>query len=416
MIQQNLNTPSETVTSTPAKRLARIVALVLIIVFLVAIGVIPRLHRQREALAAVNEAPATHPVVATTRPKQGEPTSELLLPGNIQPLYTADLFARVDGYLAQRNVDIGAKVKAGQVIAIISSPEIDQQLLQARAALAQADASVLQTKAALEQAKANAELSRLTKERDVPLGQEQAVSQQVVDAAVQSNDARLADVEAAKANIAAAEANVTANQANVARLLQMQKFEHIVAPFDGVITARNVERGDLIAIGNGSAKPLFSIAQSGTLRIQVDVPQSEAVNIRDGEKTSIDIRERLGRTYSGIVTRSAGALDNAARTMLTEVQVDNQDGSLIPGMYAQVRFTLPQQRTSLIIPTSALVVNHTGMHVVSVSDDHTVHYRQVVIGKDLGTTVEVLSGLKATDMIVASPNDLLSEGQHVEVR
>jgi RND family efflux transporter MFP subunit len=387
-----------------------------IAILLVAIGVIPRLARQREARAAEGESAATHPVVTLIYAKRGEPTSELLLPGNILPLYSANLFARVDGYLEQRFVDIGTKVKAGQLLATISSPEIDQQLLQARATVAQADATVEQSKAALAQAKAKAELSRLTKERDVPLGEQQAISQQIVDEAVQEHGARLADVSAAQANIAAAEASVTANRANVDRLVKMKSFEHIVAPFEGVITERNVERGDLVSAGNAGAKPLFSIAQSGTLRIQVDVPQSEAVNIKNGQKTEIEVQEHIGRIYTGTVTRSAGALDSAARTMLTEVQVENSDGSLLPGMYAQVKFTLPEQRVSLVIPTSSLVVDHAGTHVVAVEGEHTVHMIPVVVGKDMGTTIEILSGLEGSESLVASPSDLLSEGEHVDVR
>jgi RND family efflux transporter MFP subunit len=397
--------------------IVRVTGTLVLLLVLVAIGVFPRLARQREALAAVREAPVTHPVVTLIQAKQGEPTSELLLPGNIEPLYTANLYARVDGYLDRRNVDIGAKVRSGQVLAVISSPEVDQQLLQARATLAQSEASLQQAKAALEQANANAEFSRLTKERDLPLGEQHAISQQIVDSAVQSYNARVADVSAATANIAAAEANVTANRANVSRLQQMQSFERIVAPFDGVITERNVERGDLVSTGSSSAaRPLFSIAQSGTLRIQIDVPQSEAVNIKDGQKASIDVKERVGRAYMGTVIRNAGALDNAARTMLTEVQVDNTDASLLPGMYAQVKFTLPQQRTSLIIPTSSLVVDRGGMHVVTVDASHRIHFAPVTIGKDMGKEVEILKGLQASESLVSSPSDLLNEGEQVEVR
>jgi len=387
-----------------------------LIIFLLAFGTVPRLARQREALAAVSESPITHPVVTTIHPKAGDPTSTLLLPGNIEPLYSAAVYARTEGYLERRNVDIGSKVKAGQVVAVISSPEVDQQLLQARATLAQSEASLQQARATLEQAKANAELTRLTMERDLPLGQQHAISQQIVDEAVQANNARVADVAAAEANITAAQANVTANRANVARLLQMQSFEQVVAPFDGVITARNVERGDLVSTGSAaSGKPLFSIAQSGTLRIQIDVPQSEAVNIQDGQKASIDVKERLGREYTGTVVRSAGSLDSAARTMLTEVQIDNRDGSLLPGMYAQIKFTLSEPRTSLIIPTSSLVIDQSGMHVVTVQDNK-VRFVPVVIGRDMGTQVEILRGIQSCDTLVASPSDLLHDGQNVEVR
>jgi RND family efflux transporter MFP subunit len=404
--------PTEKKTASGNK--LRMVGIVAFAVALVAVGAIPRLVRQKSALAAVAESPVTHPVVTVLHAQLGEPSSTLLLPGNIEPLYSASIYARTEGYLERRNVDIGASVKAGQVLAVISSPEVDQQLLQARATLAQSVAALQQAGATLEQAKANEELTRLTKERDLPLGQQHAISQQIVDEAVQAYDARVADVSAAQANITAAQANVTANHANVARLQQLQGFEQVLAPFEGVITARNVERGDLVTTG-AAGKPLFSIAQSGTLRIQVDVPQSEAVNINDGQKAAIVVRERLGREYTGTVVRSAASLNSAARTMLTEVQVDNRDGSLLPGMYAQVRFTLPDQRTSLIIPTSSLIIDQKGMHVVTVQND-TVHFVPVVIGKDMGTKIEILSGIQSSDALVASPGDLLYEGQHVEVR
>jgi RND family efflux transporter MFP subunit len=417
MTQQIDIAPTEQSQAISSATKVKVTGAGVLFVALLAVGIIPRLARQREALAAVNESAVTHPVVSLVRPKKGEPTSDLLLPGNIQPLYSATVYARVDGYVERRQVDIGSKVKAGQILAVISSPEIDQQLLQARATLAQSQASLEQARASLEQSKANAELTRLTKERDLPLGEQHAISQQIVDEAVQAHNAREADVAAANANITAAEANVTANRANVARLQQMQSFERIVAPFDGVITERNVERGDLVnTSGAAAGKPLFAIAQSGTLRIQVDVPQSEAVNIRDGQKASLEIKERLGREYSGTVVRSANSLDSAARTMLTEVQVDNRDGSLLPGMYAQVKFTLAQQHSSLIIPTSSLVIDRTGMHVVTVTGDHKIHFVPVAIGRDMGTQVEILNGLAGSESLVASPSDLLNEGQSVEVQ
>jgi RND family efflux transporter MFP subunit len=417
MISTQENPTRDRTQSNTGSRIKLVGIGVVVLLALVAVGAVPRIASHREALAATNDTPVTHPVVTVIRATKGEPTSQLILPGNIEPLYTANLFARVDGYLDRRNVDIGTKVRAGQVLALISSPEIDQQLSQARATLAQSQAALLQARAALEQARANAELARLTKDRDLPLGEQHAISQQIVDSAVQSHNARVADVAAANANIAAAEASVTANQANVARLQQMQNFERIVAPFDGVITQRNVERGDLVsASAPAGGKPLFSIAQSDTLRIYVDVPQSEAVNIRDGQKANINVTERLDRTYSGTISRSAGALNDAARTMRTEVQVDNRDASLLPGMYAQVHFTLAEQRSSLIIPTSSLVIDRAGMHVVTVDASQKLHFVPVTIGKDMGKEIEILAGLKGTESLVASPSDLLNEGQHVELR
>ncbi len=412
---ETIATVDEKTRTAPATRF-RLAAAGLLLIALIAAGTIPRIVRQREALAAVRESPVTHPIVSIVYPRMGEPTSTLLLPGNIEPLYTASIYARTEGYIDRRNVDIGARVKAGQVLAVISSPEVDQQLLQAKATLAQSDAALQQARAALQQAKANAELARLTKERDLPLGEKHAISQQNVDESVQAYNARTADVAAAEANITAAQANVTANHANVARLEQLRGFEQVVAPFDGVITARNVERGDLVTTGSAAAgKPLFNIAQSGTLRIQIDVPQSEAVNIQDNQSAVVTVKEHLGREYVGRVVRSANALDSAARTMLTEVQVDNRDGSLLAGMYAQVKFTLTRQRRSLIIPTSSLMIDHTGMHVLTIQNDK-IHFVPVSIGQDMGTQVEILKGLQPTDALVASPSDLLHEGQHVQMR
>jgi RND family efflux transporter MFP subunit len=415
IIEQDRKPVSRTPVSRTRARLAG--AGVLVLVASAAAGFIPRLARERAAFAAVNESPVTHPTVILIHPQLGAPSSELLLPGNIEPLYSAAIYARTEGYVERRTVDIGSKVKSGQVLAVISSPEVDQQLMQARATLAQSEAALQQARAALAQATANAELARLNKNRDLPLGAQHAISQQTVDEAVQAYNARVADVEAADANIAAAQANVNANRANVARLQQLQGFEKVVAPFDGIITARSVERGDLVSTGSTAArKPLFSIAQDNVLRIQIDVPQSEAVNIQDGQKASVMVKERLAREYTGTVARSAGSLDSSARTMLTEIQIDNRDGSLLPGMYAQVKFTLVGQRNSFIVPTSSLVIDHTGMHVVTVQNGHTIHFVPVAIGKDMGTQVEVLSGIQASDALVASPSDLLREGQYVEVR
>ena len=390
---------------------------VAVVLALLAVGIVPRISRDHEAIAATAESPVIHPVVTVVHAKMGDPTSELRLPGNIQPLYSASIYARTEGYLQKRFVDIGAHVKAGQLLATISSPEVDQQLLQAKATVAQSSASMQQARAALQQAKANEELARLTKERDLPLGQQHAISQQIVDEATQAYDARVADVAAAQANITAAEASVTANQANVSRLVQLQEFERVVAPFDGIITARNVEQGDLVTTGSaGAGKPLFAIAQSGTVRIQVDIPQSQSINVQDGQSATVVVNEHRDRSYTGKVVRSANALDDAARTMRAEVQVDNRDSSLLPGMYADVRFTLPEQHAVLMIPTSALVIDQKGQHVVSIHNGHTVHFAPVVIGRDMGTQVEILSGLQSTDTLVAAPSDLLYEGQEVTVR
>lgn len=410
-------TPTKTSTQSSTSNKIKLAGGAAVLVAFLAAGVLPRVSRAHEALAATRESPINHPSVTVLHATKGQATSDLVLPGNIAPLYSAAIYARTEGYLHKRYVDIGSKVKAGQLLAEISAPEIDQQLMQAKATLAQSVAALEQTRAALQQAKANQELARLTKDRDLPLGQQHAISQQIVDEAVQGHDARVADVAAANANIQAAEANRAANQANVARLEQMKGFQRVVAPFDGVITERNAEQGDLINNGSaGAGKPLFSIAQGQTLRIKVDVPQSHSVDIQSGQKADVTVGERLGRIYTGTVVRSADALNDAARTLRTEIQVDNRDGSLLPGMYAQVKFALAEPRRSLIIPTNALVIDHSGPHVAIVGADHVLHFSNVVIGRDMGNEVEILSGISSTDSLVASPSDLLHDGQHVEIR
>jgi RND family efflux transporter MFP subunit len=353
--------------------------------------------------------------VIVVHPQTAPPQSSLSLPGNLEPMYSASVFARTNGYIEKRFVDIGSHVKAGQVLALISTPEVDQQLNQAHADVLQAAAAVEQSKAALEQAQANLELARLTKDRYSPLIKKHAVTQQSLDEADQAFTARAADVSAANANIGVAEASLQSRRANVERLMQMQGFERVVAPFDGVITARNVEQGDLVNDGSSNGtKDLFTIAQSNVLRVQVEVPQSSALAIKTGQQATLTVEERPGRQYVATVTRNAESVDLAARTMLTEVQVDNRDGSLVPGMYGEVKFTVTD-RPSLVIPTTALVVDKNGMHVVSVSADSRVHFVPVDIGQDMGSQVAISQGLRGGETLVSNPSDLLSDGQKVSI-
>jgi RND family efflux transporter MFP subunit len=202
----------------------------------------------------------------------------------------------------------------------------------------------------------------------------------------------------------------------VERLTQLKGFERVLAPFEGVITARNVEQGDLISNGSGNGNTsLFSIAQSDVLRVQVEVPQSAALGIKTGAQTTLTVEERPGRRYTATVTRSADSMDLAARTMLTEVQVDNRDGSLVPGMYGEVNFVVTQDKPSLVIPSTALVIDKNGMHVVSVTSDDRVHFVPVDIGQDSGSQVEISQGLHGGERLVTNPSDLLSDGQKVSV-
>jgi RND family efflux transporter MFP subunit len=409
-------TSAPTHNHSAPKTTARIVAGVAVLLVLLAIGIVPRVIRNREARDVVQASTVLLPEVTVVHPKMAPPESSLSLPGNLQPMYSASVYARTNGYIEKRFVDIGTHVKAGQLLAIISTPEIDQQLNQARADVVQAQAMILQTKAALQQAQANLDIARITRDRYAPLISRHAVTQQSLDEANEALNARTADVAAANANIAVSEASLKSRQANVARLVQLQGFERAVAPFEGVVTARNVEQGDLVNDGSGGgARSLFDVAQSDVLRVQVEVPQSSALSIQDGQQATVTVSERPGRQYVAKVTRSAQSVDLAARTMLTEVQVDNHDGSLVPGMYGQIKFEVKAAEPSVVIPSTALVIDKNGMHVVSVSVDSRVHFVPVDIGQDMGDQVEISQGLHGGETLVSNPSDLLSEGQKVSI-
>src|SRR3984885_6894139 len=398
---------TSTLTSTPTttKRTTRIAGGVLVLALLLAIGIVPRVLRNREARDIVHASTVLLPQVIVVHPQIAPAQSSLSLPGNLEPMYSASVFARTNGYVEKRFVDIGSHVKAGQILAIISTPEVDQQLNQAHADVLQAAAVVEQSKAALQQAQANLDIARITKDRYSPLIARHAVTQQSLDEADEAFTARAADVAAANANIGVAEASLQSRRANVERLMQLQGFERVVAPFDGVITARHVEQGDLVNDGSGNGtKDLFTIAQSDVLRVQVEVPQSSALAIKTGQQATLTVEERPGRRYVAPVTRGPESVDLAARTMLTEVQVDNRDGSLVPGMYGEVKFTVTD-RPSLVIPTTALVVDKNGMHVVSVSADSRVHFVPVDIAQDMGSQVAISQGLPGGETLVSNPSD-----------
>jgi RND family efflux transporter MFP subunit len=398
------------------KRKFRIAGGAILLVVLLAIGIIPRVLEDREARDVALASTVLLPEVIVVHPRLAAAQTAVSLPGNLQPLYGASVFARTNGYIESRSVDIGSHVKAGQVLAIISAPEVDQQLNQARADALEAAAAVEQSKAALKQAQANLGIARITQKRYASLIEKRAVTQQALDEADEAFRARTADVSAAGANINAAEASLKSRKANVERLIQLQGFERVVAPFDGVITARNIELGDLVNAGSGNGSmSLFSVAQSNVLRVQVEVPQSAALAIKVGQQATLTVQERRGRRYVATVTRSAESIDVAARTMLTEVQVDNRDGSLVPGMYGEVNFDITASQPSLIIPSTALVIDKNGMHVVSVSADSRVHFVAVDIGLDQGSDVEISQGLRGGETLVSNPSDLLSDGEKVSV-
>ncbi len=426
----------------PARRVWLLVGLAALV--LLAIGIAPRLDRSTQAAETARAAENDLPVVNVVQAKTAGASSELELPGNTEAINVARIYARVSGYVRERRVDIGTKVKSGQVLAIIESPEADQQLEQARANLQQSRAAVLQARSNVEQAQAgvnqaaanviqaqaNQEIAATTNERWTTLVSRGVLPKQAGDERRTALAAREAETHAAQAatktaeamvgarnaDVVAAEAAVNAQLANVRRLEELKGFEHVLAPFAGVVTERRIERGDLVSADGGGDRNLFSVAQSNVLRIQINVPQAYAVDLAPGQMAEVLLRERPGRKYMGKVARTAEALDRGSRTLLTEVQVDNQSSELLPGMYAQVRFTLPRNRPTIVVPGNALVANSQGTRVVTVTGDGHAHYVAVQVGRDMGTEVEIMTGLSGSEQLITNPADTLVEGQAVKIQ
>ncbi|HTO23996.1 MAG TPA: efflux RND transporter periplasmic adaptor subunit [Spirochaetia bacterium] len=378
---------------------------------LLAVGIVPRVQRAAELRAAVEDPQTRHLPVSVVVPLPAPRATDLNLPGNVQAFQETPIYARVDGYLRQRNVDIGDRVEREQVLAEIDTPELDQQVSQAEAALSQARASLAQTEASLQQAKANLELARISAERWSALLADGAVARQDVDERRSQYDASRASTDAAQANVDATRANVAASAANLQRLRALESFKQVVAPYRGIVTARTVDRGALITAGSGSSSvPLFRVAQIDTLRIFVNVPQTFVRSIAPGQETTIVVREFPGRVFAGKVSRDASALDATSRTLLTEVLVPNAGLTLKPGMYAQVRFSVVGPDPPVLIPATALVIRAEGPQVAVVRDDHRVHFQKVELGRDLGTNVEVISGLNGDERLIVNIPDGLKEG------
>jgi RND family efflux transporter MFP subunit len=419
------------------------VAAVLAAVALLGAGIIPRMQRSARAAETAETASSSLANVLVVKARLTSGSADLELPGNIQALNVASIYARTSGYVQQRLVDIGTPVKAGQLLAVIASPEVDQELAQGRAAveqaraaleqananLAQARAQVNQANANVAQAQANEELAATTNDRWTRLVDRGVLPKQQGDERRSAFNARHAETNAAiaaettaeanvgsrTADVSAARAAIDAQLANVRRLEQMQSFERVLAPFDGVVTERRIEKGDLISAGSGSDRNLFTVAQSTTLRIQVSVPQNYAVDLQPGQDAEVTLRERPGETFHGKIARTAESIAAATRTLLTEVQVDNSSGRLLPGMYAEVKFTLQRSHPVVLIPGSALVANAQGTRVAQVGQDRRVHLITVQTGRDLGTEIEILSGLSGSEQVINNPPDNLSEAQQVNV-
>jgi RND family efflux transporter MFP subunit len=399
-------------SAAPSRRGLWLLALVLAVLIVIGFlkGYIP--HRRNEAILAAEAGAASKelPTVTVVSVERSGNTSSLVLPGNIEAVTEAPVLARASGYIKKRYVDIGDRVKSGQLLAEVEAPELDQQVNQAHAALEQTRAALEQAKANQRQGEAQAQLSKVTADRWKNLQSKGVVSRQENDTYQSQWAAAQANVSALEKAVASAQSNIIAAEANLSRLTDLQGYKSVEAPFAGVITVRNVDVGALVSEANTL---LFRIAQTDRLRTYVNVPQSDADSVHVGQIAHLAILDLAGHQFSGTVTRTANSLDPASRTLLTEVQVPNSGGLLIPGMYAQVDLTTPRRNPPVLIPGDTLVVRGTGPQVGVVGDDHVVHFQRLQLGRDFGDKIEVLSGLEPGQQVVVNPGDTVQEGVKV---
>jgi len=364
--------------------------LVFAMVALVVVGAFTLLQRrtQYQALAKETETLAV-PTVAVIHPTTESAQEGLVLPGTLQAYVESPIYARTNGYLKKWYRDIGSRVRAGELLADIDTPEVDQQLVQA--------------KADLETAKANSNLSKITASRYEELIKTDGVSKQEVDNAA--------------GDYAAKQAATASSAANVRRLEELESFKHIYAPFSGVITRRNVDIGTLINAGNGGAtQQLFFLAQTDPIRVYVNVPESAAPSIHAGLPAYLELAQFPGRKFQGKVVRTSEAIDPGTRTLLTEVDVPNKAGELLPGGYAQVHLDVQIAGTRVQVPVNALLFRAEGLRAVVIDANHRTHLQPLTIGRDYGVTLEVLQGLNPGDWIVLNPADSLEDNQQVNVK
>jgi len=401
-------------------------------------GYLPRRNQENAAAAAANDVKTAVPSVTTALVRRSAADVDIVLPGSVSALSEASIYSRATGYVRKRYVDIGDHVKEGQLLAEIDAPDLDQQVAQARAAVAQAKQQMGMAKASLIQYDAQRDLAKATLVRYEGLIKTGAVAQQ--DYETQVSGAKTADalVVAQEANVSASQENVNQAQANLDRVIALQEFKNVRAPFAGVVTVRNVDVGYLISANGGGqgtspatqsgatgpnlafGNEMFRVAQLGTLRIFVGVPQSIASAIHPGMLASVTFADLPGKEFQAKVTRTANTLDPSARTLLTELQLPNKDGKLFPGMYASVHFRDHRDSPPLIVRGDALITNAGGIQVAVLTDApqggglKTVHIVAVQPGKDYGAELEILGGLKGGELVVSNPGDEVREGAVVK--
>lgn len=381
------NEPTSDHVHAPAGRGKILIGAALLV--LITAGAVTFFNRSVESSALAKETEAVSvPTVAVVKPQTEPGNDELVLPGNLQAFEESPIFARTNGYLLRWYKDIGSKVKKGELLAAIDTPEIDQELSQARAAR--------------EQVKSALDLAKISADRWANLRKSDSVSQQEADQ-------QASGYQQALANLAAADANVR-------RLEQLESFKNVYAPFSGVLTRRNVDPGALINSGAGAAgQQLFNIARVDPLRVYVSVPQAYAPSMKTGVKAAVTLQEFPGQKFLGMVARTADAIDPATRTLNTEVDVPNKDNKLLPGSFGQVHFATGTSVPRITIPVNAMLFRAEGPRVAVVDKDSKVHLQPISIGRDFGATLEILGGLDESNQIIINPSDSLEEGQQVHV-
>jgi len=434
---------------------AKLIALVIVIGSAAAVyvfGYLPRERTTKQLDAAAAARRIAPPLVNAATVKRAVTSTQLTLPGNITPITEAYIFARAAGFLKRRYVDIGDRVRAGQKLADIDAPDLDQQVSQAQAALAQAQGQLGQAQATLVQLTATRDLAAITWERYKVLTAKGAVSRQ--DGDNQSTYAKTADanVVAQQKTVRAAEEYIRASQATLDRLLTLQRYEQITAPFDGIVTARNVDVGALISASGSSQGPsrsnsagpsdvpsggeIFRVAEIAKLRVLIGVPQTNSPDIRVGQAATVSVQQLPNQNFKGMVTRTSSSLDAQSRTLLTEVEVANPKGVLLPGMYALVSFTTDRAEPPFLVPDAALVVRSSGtvvavlqpltaaeqenvktegMDSATVARIRRVHFQTVTPGRDYGVELEIPAGLTVGQEVVVDPSDSVQEGALVQI-
>ncbi|GBU18163.1 MULTISPECIES: efflux RND transporter periplasmic adaptor subunit [Methylobacterium] len=374
-------------------------------------------HWQRSSLAAETQRKTRDfvPSLRTAAVQRVDAPIDLTLPGETQAFARASIFARATGYVAERRVDIGSRVKAGDVLIRIAAPDLDQELAQAEARIGQLDAQLLQARAMVDQARANVNLANVTNNRTSTLAVQGWASRQNADNSQAGVLSQTANLASAEAGVKVAEANIKAQQATVDRLKALTGFKEVVAPFDGVVTTRSVEVGDLVR-ADGTGTPLLGMDRDDVLRISVNVPQYAAVGVKPGVEASIKVPQLPDRSFGGRVARSSVALLTASRTLSTQVDVPNRDGALRPGLYVYVTLKIPRSEPAIVVPAEALVFNQTGTQVAVARDDGKAEWRTVHVRRDEGRTIEIDQGLSGDERIVLSPPADLRDGQRIERR